>query len=115
MAVNTKGMRKVNFKGKPYFWNVQEVTKTVPREGGFVEPVKERWVRIIDNKKQFNVLYRIPEPRDDDALLRVEGVVFPRKPGTAEMRMPRWKHDTKRYPTNDFVRRIIEWCLTEDA
>lgn len=113
MAVNTKGMRKVRYKGKPYFWNVQEVERKVPRTGGFIEPVKERWVRIIDSKKQFNVLYRIPELRDADALLRVEGPSFPRQPGADEVHLPRWKHDTKRYPTNDFVRRVIEWCQTQ--
>ena len=113
MAVNKKGMRKVRYKGKPYFWNVQEVARKVPREGGFVAPVKERWVRIIDSKKRFNVLYRIPQPRDADALLRVEGPSFPRQPDAATVRVPRWKHDTKRYPTNDFVRRLIGWCLTQ--
>lgn len=115
MAVSSKGMRKVRYKGKHYFWNVQEVERKVPDEGGFVRPVKERWVRIIGSKKQFNVLYRIPEPRDADALLRVEGPQFPRRPGADEVRLPRWKHDGKRYPTNDFIRRLIHWCMTKTS
>ena len=113
MAVKSKGMRKVRYKGKQYFWNVQELTQQVPDEGGFVRPLQERWVRIIDNKKQFNVQYRIPEPRDDHALLRVEGPHFPRQPEAKELQLPRWKHDSKRYPTNDFVRRLIDWCMEE--
>jgi hypothetical protein len=112
MAVSKKGRRKVNYKGRQYLWYVQEVDEQLPTEGGFVEPVKERYLRIFDNKKQFIVAYRIPELRDEFALLKVEGALFPRQPGAKEVQMPRWKHDSKRYPTNDFVRRLIDYCLT---
>ncbi len=114
MAVSKKGRRKVNYKGRQYLWYVQEVNEQVPAESGFVEPVQERYLRIFDNKKQFIIAYRIPEPRDESALLKVEGPLFPRQPGAKEIRLPRWKHDSKRYPTNDFVRRLIDYCLTTD-
>lgn len=113
MAVSKKGRRKVNYQGRQYLWYVQEVTTRLPAAGGFVEPVNERYVRIFDTRKQLIVAYRIPEPRDADALLKVEGPHFPRQPGAREVRLPRWKHDSKRYPTNDFVRRLIAWCLAE--
>lgn len=112
MAVSKKGRRKVNYKGRQYLWYVQEVTRSVPDEGGFVTPVAERYLRIFDAKKQFIVAYRIPEQRDASALLKIEGALFPRQPGAREIEMPRWKHDSNRYPTADFVRRLIDFCLT---
>ncbi|MCA9925633.1 MAG: hypothetical protein KC419_07475 [Anaerolineales bacterium] len=111
MAVNKKGMRKVNFKGRQYLWTLQDQDRKMPQAGGFVEPVKERWLRIIDSKKQFIVQYRIPEPRDESALLKIEGPLFPRRQGVKEINVPRWKHDSKPYPTADFVRRLIQWCM----
>ena len=113
MAVSKKGRRKVNYKGKQYLWYVQEVSGQVPVEDGFVEPVKERCLRIFDTKKQFIIAYRIPEPRDEFALLKIEGTNFPHQPGAKAIEMPRWKHDSKRYPSADFVRRLIDWCMTE--
>ncbi|MCA9933787.1 MAG: hypothetical protein H6662_10420 [Ardenticatenaceae bacterium] len=112
MAVSKKGRRKVNYKGREYLWYVQEATQKLPDESGFVEPVKERYLRIFDTKKQFIIAYRIPEPRDAFALLKIEGIQFPRQPGARQLEMPRWKHDSKRYPTADFVRRLIDWCMT---
>lgn len=76
MAVRKKGRRKVNYKGRQYVWHVQDKDQRIPREGGFVEPVKERYLHIIDNKKQFIVHYRLPEPRDEIALLKIEGGNF---------------------------------------
>jgi hypothetical protein len=29
--------------------------------------------------------------------------------------MPRWKYDSKAYPTADFVRRLIDWCMADKA
>jgi hypothetical protein len=113
MAVRKKGRRKVNYKGRQYVWYVQDKDKHIPKEGGFVEPVQERYVHIIGSNKQFIVHYRIPEPRDKSALLKIEGPQFPRRPGAKEIEMPRWKYDSKRYPTADFVRRLIDWCMTE--
>lgn len=113
MAVSKKGRRKVNYKGRQYLWYVQEVNRSVPNEGGFVTPVDERYLRIFDTKKQFIIAYRIPEMRDAFALLKIEGAHFPRQPGAKELEMPRWKHDSNRYPTADFVRRLIDWCMQE--
>ncbi|KAA3658209.1 MAG: hypothetical protein DWQ04_25830 [Chloroflexi bacterium] len=114
MAVNKKGMRKVNFKGRQYLWTLQDQQRKMPQEGGFVEPVKERWLRIIDSKKQFIVQYRIPNTGDESALLKIEGPTFPRQQGVKTIQVPRWKHDSKRYPTADFVRRLIQWCMDEE-
>lgn len=115
MAVNKKGMRKVNYKGKQYFWSIQESSHEIPDEGGFVKQVQARWVRIIGSKKQFNVLYRIPEEGDTFAQLKVEGPAFPRQPNAKEIQIPRWKHDTKRYPSADFIRRLIDHCMSESG
>jgi transposase InsO family protein len=115
MAVRKKGRRKVNYKGRQYVWYVQDKDRSIPKEGGFVEPVKERYLHIIDSKKQFIIHYRIPEPRDEFALLKIEGQAFPRQPGAKEIQMPRWKHDSKRYPTADFVRRLIHWCMESEG
>ncbi|MCP5096433.1 MAG: hypothetical protein GY943_12845 [Chloroflexi bacterium] len=115
MAVNKKGMRKVNYKGRQYLWRVQATDRRVPVEGGLVEPVNERWLRIIGSKKQFIVQYRIPNPKDESALLRIEGALFPRQPKAKEVQVPRWKHDSKKYPTADFVRRLIGWCMEQDV
>lgn len=110
MAVNKKGMRKVNYKGRQYLWSVQQLTRK--KDDDEAAQIEDRWVRIIDNKKQFIVKYRIPQPKDEFAILINEGGTFPRKPDAREVQIPRWKHDSKHFPTADFIRRLIEWCLT---
>lgn len=113
MAVSKKGYRKVRVRGKQYIWYVADLKTQVPDEG-FVEPVSERYVHIISSDKKLIVHYRQPKPGDDNALLEVEGPFFPRQPGAKEAFVPRWRNDTKRYPTADFVRRLINWCLETD-
>ena len=61
MAVNKKGMRKVNFKGRQYLWYVNESKQQVPPEGGFVEYGTQRVLHIIASNKMFIVHYRIPK------------------------------------------------------
>ena len=61
--------------------------------------------------KKFIVHYRIPNAGDEFTTLRVEGSQFPRKPGAKQVKVPRWRHDAKRFPTADFVRRLIGWCF----
>jgi hypothetical protein len=68
-------------------------------------------VDIISSNKQFIVHYRIPQPGETYAELDVEGPFFPRAPGEKRIEIPRWKHDSKRYPTADFVRRLIDYCV----
>ena len=111
MAINKKGKRKVKIKGREYLWYVQD-TDGLPNEGfaGKLEP--ERFLHIIATNKKFIVHYRLPKPGDEHALLHVEGPQFPRQPGAKEVKVPRWKHDMKRYPTADFVRRLIGWCMS---
>lgn len=112
MAVSKKGLRQVTYKGQRYFWSVNESDAPMP-EQGFVSPgSKERLLHIISADKRFIVHYRIPVAGERMALLRVEGQLFPRAPGKAGIEVPRWRHDSKRYPTVDFVRRLIEWCMT---
>lgn len=111
MAVSKKGKRKVNYKGRPFIWSVQEKEKQVPAEGGFVDPNPARYLNIIATNKKFMVHYKIPNEGDEYAELRVEGQQFPRQPGAKLVQVPRWKHDSKKYPTNDFVRRLIGWCM----
>jgi hypothetical protein len=114
MAVSKKGLRQVTYKGQRYFWSVNESDALIP-EGGFVAPpARERLLHIISADKRFIVHYRIPAVDEPAALLRVEGSLFPRAPGRAEAEVPRWRHDSKRYPTADFVRRLIDWCMTAD-
>lgn len=115
MAVNKKGMRKVNYKGRQYLWRVDESDVQIPETGGFVEHRKERVLHIIASNKKFIVHYRIPEEGDSNTILRVEGAQFPRDPAAKEVVVPRWKHDSKRYPTADFVRRLIGWCMTKSS
>ena len=111
MAVRKKGLRKVKVRGKHYFWKVHETDILVP-EHGFVEyPHKRRVVDIISANKQFIVHYTIPQPGEAEAQLQVEGPLFPRAPGAKAIAIPRWKHDSKRYPTADFVRRLIDYCM----
>ena len=112
MAVSKKGKRKVKVKGRPYIWYVEEKAVQIPEEGGFVNRTPTRYLHIIATNKKFIVHYRIPQPGDPHAVLRVEGAQFPRQPGAKEVQVPRWKHDSKRYPANDFVRRLIGWCMT---
>ncbi|HUM69256.1 MAG TPA: hypothetical protein PLK31_10465, partial [Chloroflexota bacterium] len=84
----------------------------VPEAGGFVDPTPARYIHIIANNKKFMVHYKIPNEGDAYAELRVEGEQFPRQPGAKVVQVPRWKNDTKLYPTNDFVRQLIAWCLS---
>ncbi|NJN53273.1 MAG: hypothetical protein HC804_00070 [Anaerolineae bacterium] len=51
MAVNTKGKRKVIYKGRPFIWSVEEKETQVPEEGGFVNPTPARYVHIIATNK----------------------------------------------------------------
>ncbi len=110
MAVRKKGMRKVKVKGKQYIWYVKDVDMSVPDEGFVEHPVTERYLHIISTDKKFIIHYRIPKAGDPHTELRVEGPLFPRQPGLKEAEVPRWRHDSKRYPTADFVRRLIGWC-----
>ena len=111
VAVNKKGFRKVNYKGRQYLWTVRDVGETVPQEG-FVSPASERYIHVISTNKAFIIRYRMPKPGDEFTYLHVEGKLFPRTPEATTIEVPRWRHDGKRYPTADFVRRLIEWCMT---
>lgn len=112
MAVSKKGMRKVTYKGRHYFWYVGESSLPLPEQGFVAYEGKERLLHIISSDKQFIVHYRLPAPSEEAALLRVEGPLFPRAPTAKSVPVPRWRHDGKRYPTADFVRRLIDWCMT---
>ncbi|MFT5196341.1 MAG: hypothetical protein ACI9EW_000769 [Cellvibrionaceae bacterium] len=109
MAVSKKGNRKVKFQGREYIWYVNDIKEIVP-EGGFVEPISERVLHIIAANKKFIVHYRIPNAGDAFTTLKIEGGQFPREPGAKQIEVPRWRHDAKRFPTADFVRRLIGWC-----
>lgn len=111
--MSKKGFRKVNFKGRQYLWTIREVKEEVP-EKGFVEPVSERYLHIIASNKSLIVRYRMPREGDEFTYLYNDGKLFPRQPGATQVEFPRWRHDSKRYPTQDFVRRVIEWCLEEN-
>lgn len=112
MAVNTKGKRKVNVQGRQYIWHVTESPLPVVPEQGFVQTGEPaRHLHIISASKRFIVHYRLPQTGDSTALLQVEGPEFPRAPGAKQVEVPRWRHDSKSYPTADFVRRLIGWCL----
>jgi hypothetical protein len=111
MAVSTKGKRKVTHKGRPFIWYVESKDVHVPEEGGLVSHGEERYLHIIATNKKFIVHYRLPQADDPHAELRVEGEQFPRQSGAKVVVVPRWKHDNKQYPTNDFVRRLIGWCM----
>lgn len=112
MAVSPKGKRKVNVQGKQYFWHVTDVDHPILPEQGFVKPEEPaRYLHIISSNKRFIIHYRLPEPGDTHAQLNIEGPDFPRQPGAKQIEVPRWRHDAKRYPTADFVRRLIGWCL----
>jgi hypothetical protein len=113
MAVSKRGMRKVTLKGREYIWYVKDVDTLLPDEG-FVEQTRaQRYLHIISTNKKFIVHYRIPHPGDPHTELQVEGPLFPRAPGLPEVEVPRWRHDSKRYPTADFVRRLIGWCMED--
>ena len=114
MAVNKKGKRKVNYKGRQFLWYVQEQKAQIPADGGFIDHDPVRMVHIIATNKKFIVHYQIPGAGDNHALLRIEGQQFPRRPGAKEIQVPRWKNDSKKYPTNDFIRRLIHWCMSTD-
>ena len=112
MAVSTKGKRKVNVQGRQYIWHVADDEHPVVPDQGFVrsgEPA--RYLHIISANKRFIVHYRLPQIGDASALLLVEGPDFPRAPSEKQVEVPRWRHDGKTYPTADFVRRLIGWCL----
>lgn len=116
MAVGKKGKRKVTVKGKHYIWYVKDAPDVEVPEQGFVDyPVTQRFLHIISTDKQFIVHYRIPEPGDPHTELYVEGPRFPRAPSRKEVEVPRWRYDSKRYPTADFVRRLIGWCMEPAA
>jgi len=116
MAVNTKGKRKVNVKGRQYIWYVQEVERPPLPEQGFVPEVSPaRILHVIASNKRLIVHYRLPQPGDKSARLTVEGPEFPRQPGAREVEVPRWRNDSNPYPTADFVRRLIGWCLGLDS
>lgn len=113
MAISKKGKRKVNVKGKQYLWYVKDSTPETP-EMGFVERrLAERYLHVFSSDKRFVIRYRIPEPGDPHTEVYVEGPVFPRAPDLKEIEVPRWRHDSRRYPTGDFVRRLIGWCMDE--
>lgn len=112
MSVSSKGKRKVNVLGRQYFWYVADSGHTAVPEQGFVRdepPV--RFLHIISANKRFIVHYRLPQPGEKSAQLTIEGPEFPRSPGEKRVEVPRWRHDSKPYPTADFVRRLIGWCL----
>ena len=112
MAVSSKGKRKVNVLGRQYIWYVQDGGRPpVPDEGFVAEGEPTRFLHIISSNKRFIVHYQLPQPGDKSALLTVEGPDFPRAPGAKRVDVPRWRHDSTPYPTADFVRRLIGWCL----
>ena len=112
MAVKKKGLRKVNYKGRQYFWRVEDVRGKVPDEG-FVDAERNgRVLHIISADKKFIVHYTIPQPGDAQAQLLVEGPLFLHAPGQTVVAVPRWRHDSKAYPTADFVRRLIDFCYS---
>jgi hypothetical protein len=113
MAVSKKGMRKVKVKGKHFLWHVKDNQSNTTQEGFVEYPLSERFLHIISADKRFIVHYRIPKPGDSHTELHVEGTLFPRAPSLKEIEVPRWRHDGKLYPTADFVRRLIGWCLDE--
>jgi len=115
MAVRKKGLRKVKAGGRLYYWKVRETDAAVPDQGFVDYPEKKRVVDIISSNKQFIVHYTIPQSGDPHAQLRVEGPFFPRAPGAKLVEIPRWKHDGKRYPTADFVRRLVDYCMEEGS
>ena len=114
MAVRKKGLRKVNFKGRRYYWHVNEKNVDVPDRGFVSYPGATRLLHIISADKKFIIHYRIPKAGDPHTELRVEGPLFPRAPDLDEVEVPRWRNDSKRYPTADFVRRLIGWCMEEE-
>lgn len=112
MAISAKGKRKVNVLGKQYFWHVTDGHHSIVPEQGFVEREEPAsHLHIISSNKKFIVHYRLPRAGDKSALLFIEGPEFPRAPGEKQIEVPRWRHDSKPYPTADFVRRLIGWCL----
>lgn len=112
MAINKKGKRKVTVLGRQYYWSVEDSDKVIIPDEGFVERSGSvRYLHIISANKKYIVHYRIPEPGDKVSLLVVEGPEFPRAPGAQQVEVPRWRHDSKPYPTADFVRRLIGWSL----
>lgn len=112
MAVNAKGKRKVNVQGRQYIWHVTDSSRPVIPEQGFVKSVDTaRFLHVISSNKRFIIHYRLPEAGENSTQLLVEGPEFPRAPGVKQIDVPRWRHDSKPYPTADFVRRLIGWCL----
>ena len=114
MAVNKKGKRKVNYKGRQFLWYVETKNEQIPEEGGLVDRTPARFLHIIATNKKFIVHYKMPAEGDSHAVLQIEGEQFPRQQGVKTVQVPRWKYDLKKYPTNDFVRRLIHWCMTTE-
>ncbi len=115
MAVSAKGKRKVNVQGRQYFWYVADNEPVAVPDQGFIRPEEPaRFLHIISSNKQLIVHYRIPQAGEPAAVLLVEGPSFPRSPGARRVEVPRWRHDSKPYPTADFVRRLIGWCMGLD-
>jgi hypothetical protein len=112
LAVSTKGKRKVNVQGRQYIWHVTDNDPPrVPEQGFVQEGEPARTLHIISSNKRFIVHYRIPQAGEAAAVITIEGQDFPRAPGAKQIDVPRWRHDSKPYPTADFVRRLIGWCL----
>lgn len=111
MAVKKKGLRKVKYKGKQYFWRVEDVRIPLSGQGFVDQDQKRRLLHIISSDKQFIIHYQIPQAGEEKADLRIEGPLFPRAPGEKMVAVPRWRHDSKHYPTADFVRRLIDWSF----
>lgn len=114
MAVNAKGRRKVNVNRQSFIWYVSDEKTQIPDQG-FISQEPARILHIISTNKKFIVHYILPNTGDEFAELRVEGPHFPRSPSAKIVQVPRWRHDYKRYPTADFVRRLIGWCLEESG
>jgi hypothetical protein len=110
LAVNSKGKRKVNVQGRQYIWYVADSVTAVPEQGFVEDEVPARYIHIVSANKRFIIHYRLPQSGDQSALLLVDGPDFPRAPGEKQVEVPRWRHDSKLYPTADFIRRLIGWC-----
>jgi hypothetical protein len=85
--------------------------QVVPEQGFTGQTEKARYLHIIGSNKGLIVHYRLPQGDEPYTVLTVEGPEFPRQPGATAVHVPRWRHDSKQYPTADFVRRLIGWCL----
>lgn len=105
----------MNYKGRQYIWYMDDKEVHIPEEGGFVQHEARRFLHIIDSKKQLIMHYRCPQEGDPYALLHLERGELPHPMQKNQIHVPRWKHDTKRYLTADFVRRLLQWLLDPDT